>query len=43
MFDLCISNGNSFCLGAIGDPAVMTLPWLFRQYVPGLVNGWPAC
>lgn len=29
------SCGNSFALGAVDDPQVATLPWMFRVHVPG--------
>jgi hypothetical protein len=42
------SNGNSFgnggsvCPGHTHDAAVLSLPWLLRVGVPGMVGGWPA-
>jgi hypothetical protein len=35
------SNSNSFFLNALDDPAVQTLPWVFRAKVAGLQCGWP--
>ena len=37
-----ISNSNSFFFAAADDPAVRSLPLLFRYLIPGYEAGWPA-
>ena len=39
------ANGNSFSNGGSGacvdSAVVLSLPWLLRVQVPGMVGGWP--